>query len=74
MSNNMKLEVQREKNVLFDENSKWQDLYKPTISEYIIVKPWPQTLSPQTQKPKTKGPWADTKISWATTQPPPHNF
>ena len=33
----------------------------------IIVKPWPQTLSP-----KTKGPWADTKISWATT--PPHNF
>ena len=23
----------------------------------IIVKPWPQT-----QKPKTKGPWADTKI------------
>ena len=28
----------------------------------LIVKPWPQTLSPKTQKPKTKGPWADTKI------------
>ena len=25
----------------------------------VIVKPWPQTLSP---KPKTKGPWADTKM------------
>ena len=32
-----------------------------------IVKPWPQTLSPQTLKPKTKGPWADTKLSWATS-------
>ena len=29
-----------------------------------IVKPWPQTLSLKTQ---TKGPWADTKILWATT-------
>ena len=28
----------------------------------IIVKPWPQTLSPKTPKPKTKGPWADTKM------------
>ena len=27
-----------------------------------IVKPWPQTLSLKTQKPKTKGPWADTKM------------
>ena len=35
----------------------------------IIVKPWPQTLSPKTPKPKTKGPWADTKIPWATTPP-----
>ena len=31
-------------------------------SSRIIVKPWPQTLSPKTQKPKTKGHWADTKI------------
>ena len=30
--------------------------------EYSIVNPWPQTLSPKTPKPKTKGPWADTKI------------
>ena len=27
-----------------------------------IVKPWPQILGLKT---KTKGPWADTKISWA---------
>ena len=33
----------------------------------IIVKPWPQT-----PKPKTKGPWADTKILWDTQ--PPHTF
>ena len=39
-----------------------------------IVKPWPQTLSPQTQKPSTKGPWADTKILWATTAAPHRNF
>ena len=32
----------------------------------IFVKPRPQTPKPQTQKPE-KGPWADTKISWATT-------
>ena len=37
-----------------------------------IVKPGPQTLSPQIQtpKPKTKGPRAYTKIPWA--MPPPH--
>ena len=29
-----------------------------------IVKPWPKTFSP---KPKTKGPWADTKLLQATT-------
>ena len=46
-------------------------LWKPEI-----VKPWPQTLSPKTPKPKTKWPWADTKISWAITLPPhpTHNF
>ena len=33
----------------------------------FFVKPRPQTLSPKTPKPKTKGPWAYTKISWATT-------
>ena len=29
-----------------------------------IVKPWPQTLSPKppNPKPKTLGPWADTKM------------
>ena len=32
---------------------------------WSIVKPRPQTLSPKTPKPKTKGPWADTKNSWA---------
>ena len=35
---------------------------------FLIVKPWPQTLSPKTlktQKLKTKGPRAYTKISWA---------
>ena len=32
-----------------------------------IVKPWPKILSPKTLKPKTKGPWAYTKIPWATT-------
>ena len=34
-----------------------------------IVKPWPQTLSPKplSSKPKTKGPWADTKMFEATT-------
>ena len=37
-------------------------------SQTFIVKPWPQTLSP---KPKTKGPWADTKLLQATTHPPP---
>ena len=36
------------------------------------VKPRPQTPKPQTQKPNTKGPWAYTKISWATTTTPPH--
>ena len=41
-------------------------LMKVKVISYImesrikIVKPWPQTLSPKT---KTKGPWADTKIS-----------
>ena len=30
--------------------------------ELSFVKPWPQTLSPKTQKSKTKGPWADTKM------------
>ena len=30
-----------------------------------------QAPNPSPQNPKTKGPWADTKISWATT-PPPH--
>ena len=40
----------------------------------VFVKPWPQTLSPKTPKPKTKGPWADTKISWATTPPQPITF
>ena len=45
-----------------------------------IVKPWPQTLSPKpfSPKPKTKGPWADTKLLQATTHhpppPPPPNF
>ena len=31
---------------------------------HIIVKPWPQTLSPKPLSPKTKtkGPWADTKM------------
>ena len=47
------------------------DTKEPTY-HFSIVKPRPQTLSTKTQKPKTKGPWADTKISWATT--PPHNF
>ena len=37
-----------------------------TIEE--IVKPWPQTLSP---KPKSKGPWADTKLLQATTTTTP---
>ena len=32
-------------------------------NSWTIVKPWPQTLSPKTQKPKAKRPWADTKIS-----------
>ena len=36
-----------------------------------IVKPGPHTPKPQTQIPNTKGPWADTKILWATTPPPP---
>jgi len=35
------------------------------IQVSIIVKP--KAPKPQTQKPKTKGPWAYTKISWATT-------
>ena len=48
----------------------------PKVMENIFVKPWPQTLSPQTLKSKTKGPWADTKISWAThpPHPPTYNF
>ena len=33
-----------------------------------------QAPNPQTQKPKTKGPWAYTKISWATTTTPPITF
>ena len=32
------------------------ELGKKTLKVWFIVKPWPQTLSPQTQKPKTKGP------------------
>ena len=34
------------------------------VMEKIIVKPWPQTLSPKplSPQPKTKGPWADTKM------------
>ena len=34
------------------------------IRQIKIVKPWPQTLSPKplSSKPKTKGPWADTKM------------
>ena len=36
-----------------------------------VVKPWPQTLSLKT---KTKGPWAYTKILWATTPPHPITF
>ena len=34
----------------------------------IIVKPWPQTLNPKplSPKPKTKGPWTDTKLLQAT--------
>ena len=36
-----------------------------------IVKPWPQTLSLKT---KTKGPWADTRILWATHPTPPITF
>ena len=39
----------------------------------IIDKPWPQNLSPKPFNPKPKklktpkkGPWANTKISWAT--------
>ena len=46
--------------------------YFPRFSR-LFVKPWPQTLSPKTFSPKPKkpknpkkGPWADTKISWAT--------
>ena len=38
---------------------------------FLIVKPRPKTPKPQIQKPKTKGPWAYTKISWATTPPHP---
>ena len=42
----------------------------------IIVKPWPQTLSPKPfcPKPKTKGPWADTKLLQATTTTHPPTF
>merc|ERR1712051_823144 len=38
---------------------------------FVIVKPRPHTPKPQTQIPNTKGPWADTKILWATTNPHP---
>ena len=40
----------------------------------IIVKPWPQTLSPKPfcPKTKTKGPWADTKLLQATTTTTTH--
>ena len=33
-----------------------------SLKSTLIVKPWPQTLSPKTPKTKTKGPWADTKM------------
>ena len=39
-----------------------------------IVKPWPQTLSPQTQKPKTKGPCGLTLKSYGPPPHPPHTF
>ena len=38
--------------------------YEFLVQSIFIVKPWPQTLRP---KPKTKGPWADTKLLQATT-------
>ena len=38
--------------------------HKDTVQVGVIVKPWPQILSPKpfSPKPKTKGPWADTKM------------
>ena len=42
-------------------------ILKPSTFQRNIVKPWPQTLSPKTPNPKTKGPWAYTKILWALT-------
>ena len=45
---------------LYD-NTSWRGLLFQNPKS-AIVKPWPQTLSPKTQKPKTKGPWADTKM------------
>ena len=39
----------------------------------LIVKPRPKTLKSETQKPKTKGPWATLK-SYGPPTPPPRNF
>ena len=41
----------------------WQFKQRRGQGRKTIVKPRPQTLSPKTQNFKTKGPWADTKIS-----------
>ena len=38
------------------------DIFRLEATFINFVKPWPHTLCPKTQKPKTKGPWADTKM------------
>ena len=50
-------------------DSIFEGLFKSPLN---IVKPWPQTLSPKpfSPKPKTKGPWADTRLLQATTTTP----
>ena len=56
-----------EREVKFEQNLR---IFKSEMKK--IVKPRPHTPKSQTQIPNTKGPWADTKILWATTTPPPH--
>ena len=49
--------------LIFDEvGEHLENIYNLTLPVTVIVKPRPQTPKTQTQKPKTKGPWDDTKI------------
>ena len=49
--------------LIFDEvGEHLENIYNLILPVTVIVKPMPQTPKTQTQKPKTKGPWDDTKI------------